>query len=56
MVANFVRSPKEKDFDMQTISDIPVGHKTLRLRQLQPKLSPAFSPNLYRWMRESAHF
>jgi len=41
---------------MQTISDIPVGHKTLRLRELRPKLSPAFSPNLYHWMRESAHF
>lgn len=33
-----------------------VGHKTLRLRELAPKLSPSFSPNLYRWMRTSAHF
>lgn len=41
---------------MQTSTAIPVGHKTLRLLQLQPKLSPAFSPNLYRWMRSSAHF
>ncbi len=41
---------------LQTSTAIPVGHKTLRLRQLQPKLSPAFSPNLYRWMRSAAHF
>lgn len=41
---------------MQTSTAIPLGHKTLRLRQLQPKPSLAFSPNLYRWMRSSAHF
>jgi hypothetical protein len=41
---------------VQTSIAIPVGHKSLRLRQLQPKLSAAFSPNLYRWMRASAHF
>lgn len=41
---------------MQTSTVIPVGHNTLRLRQLQPTLSAAFSPNLYRWMRSRAHF
>lgn len=35
---------------------IPVGHATLRAADLVPRLSPAFSPNLYRWMRENAHF
>jgi len=39
-----------------TIEPIPVGHKTLRLRQLSPKRGPSFSPNLYRWMRDCAHF
>lgn len=34
----------------------PVGHKTLRLADLSPDKSPAFSPNLYRWMRRQAHF
>ena len=34
----------------------PLGHKTLRLRDLDPKHSPAFSPNLYRWLRAHAHF
>lgn len=34
----------------------PIGHRTLRLKQLDPKLSPAFSPNLYRWMRAKSHF
>lgn len=33
-----------------------IGHRTLRLKQLVPSLSPAFSPNLYYWMRKKAHF
>jgi len=41
---------------MQVSISAPVGHKTLRLLELAPKLSPSFSPNLYRWMRETAHF
>lgn len=41
---------------MQACITSPVGHKTLHLLALAPKLSPAFSPNLYRWMRETAHF
>lgn len=35
---------------------IPIGHKTLRLRDLMPEKSASFSPNLYRWMKKSAHF
>lgn len=35
---------------------IPLGHKTLRLRDLSPEHSPSFSPNLYRWMQRRAHF
>ena len=35
---------------------IPLGHKTLRLRDLSPEHSPSFSPNLYRWMKRRAHF
>lgn len=34
----------------------PVGHKTLRLRDIDPHRSPAFSPNLHAWMRSKAHF
>lgn len=34
----------------------PIGHKTLRLRDLLPGKSASFSPNLYRWMRQHAHF
>ena len=33
----------------------PVGHPTLVLADLAPK-KPSFSPNLYRWARERAHF
>jgi len=41
---------------MNTRTMIPVGHKTLRLREIAPKRSLSFSPNLYRWMRALAHF
>lgn len=41
---------------MTTESMIPVGHATLRLRDLSSGRSPSFSPNLYRWMRRHAHF
>jgi len=34
----------------------PVGHKTLRLRDLMPEKFASFSPNLYRWMKEHTHF
>lgn len=34
----------------------PIGHKTLRRADLSPHKSPSYSPNLYRWMRENAHF
>lgn len=35
---------------------MPIGHKTLRLRDLSPERSCSFSPNLYRWMKRRAHF
>lgn len=41
---------------MNDIATIPLGHKTLKLADLAPQHSPAFSPNLYRWMRTKAHF
>ena len=34
----------------------PIGHKTLRLSDLKPEKSASFSPNLYRWLRNQAHF
>lgn len=33
-----------------------VGHAGIRLRDIAPERSPAYSPNLYRWMRRHAHF
>lgn len=33
----------------------PVGHPTMRLKDIQPGKSAAFSPNLYRWMRARGH-
>lgn len=33
-----------------------VGHSTLKLKQIAPSISAAFSPNLYRWMRAKGHF
>lgn len=44
------------DKTMTTTTEIPLGHKTLKLSELNPKQSPSFSPNLYKWMREHAHF
>lgn len=40
------------------MSDIVVhlGHPTLTLRDLAPAKNPAFSPNLYAWMKRHAHF
>ncbi len=35
---------------------IPLGHKTLKLCDLFPDRSAAFSPNLYQWMKQRAHF
>lgn len=35
---------------------VHVGHPTLRLGDIAPERSPAFSPNLYRWMRRHGHF
>lgn len=34
----------------------PVGHKTLMLRDLAPELSPAFSPNLHKYLKAHGHF
>ncbi|CAB3808897.1 hypothetical protein LMG28614_06907 [Paraburkholderia ultramafica] len=33
-----------------------VGHPTIRLGDIEPSKSPSFSPNLYQWMRQKAHF
>lgn len=41
---------------MTTETMTPIGHKTLRLRDLMPDKSAAFSPNFYRWMKSKAHF
>lgn len=41
---------------MTTSISMPIGHKTLLLNELNPKLLPSFSPNLYKWMRDHAHF
>ncbi len=35
---------------------VEIGHRTLRLRDLMPDKSAAFSPNLFSWMRRRAHF
>jgi hypothetical protein len=35
---------------------IPVGHPTMKLRDIAPSRSSSFSPNLYAWMRRYAHF
>lgn len=29
----------------------PIGHPSMRLKDIHPNKSPAFSPNLHRWMR-----
>lgn len=41
---------------MNTETEITVGHKTLRLRDLNPEKSDSYSTNLYRWMTAHAHF
>lgn len=33
-----------------------IGHATLKLAQISPEKSAAYSPNLHRWMRVKAHF
>lgn len=33
-----------------------VGHTTLKLAQIAPEKSAAYSPNLHQWMRAKAHF
>ncbi|MDH0342019.1 hypothetical protein [Chromobacterium haemolyticum] len=38
---------------MTTLS--PIGHPSLRLNDIHPCKSPAFSPNLHRWMRSRGH-
>lgn len=34
---------------------IPVGHPTLRLKDIHPQKFPAYSPNLHQWMQEIGH-
>lgn len=33
----------------------PVGHPTLTIKQLSPKVSASLSPNLHRWMKSHGH-
>lgn len=40
---------------MTTTTLIPVGHPSMRLKDIHPNKSPAFSPNLHRWMRSRGH-
>lgn len=49
-------SQREAGAAMTHETMIPLGHKTLRLRDLSPEKSSSFSPNLYRWMKRRAHF
>lgn len=35
---------------------IPVGHPTMKLRDIDPSRSASLSPNLYGWMRKHTHF
>lgn len=37
-------------------SGVLVAHAALQLKEINPKRSPAFSPNLAAWMRRNAHF
>lgn len=34
---------------------MPVGHPTLMIKNIAPSISPAFSPNLYRWLKAYGH-
>lgn len=34
----------------------PIAHKTLRLEDIEPSRSQAFSPNLYRYLKKHGHF
>jgi hypothetical protein len=38
-----------------TILASPVGHPTLKLKDIAPSVSAAFSPNLHRWMKAHGH-
>lgn len=33
----------------------PVGHPTMKLKDITPSVSAAFSPNLHRWMKSRGH-
>lgn len=35
---------------------LQIGHRTMRLADIAPRRSPAFSPNLHAWMKREGHF
>lgn len=36
--------------------ELRIAHPTLTAKHIRPELNPAFSPNLYKWMKRNAHF